>query len=29
MSILSTQFLNSYRARSVKWGFPSGPNFLG
>jgi ribonucleoside-triphosphate reductase len=29
MSVLSTQFLNSYRTRPVGWGFPSGPNHLG
>jgi ribonucleoside-triphosphate reductase len=29
MSVLTTQFLNSYRTRSVNWGFPSGPNYLG
>lgn len=29
MSFLSTQFLQSYAPRTVKWGFSSGPNFLG
>lgn len=29
MSFLSSEFVESYRRRPVKWGFPSGPNHIG